>query len=328
MDTQEISQEQQLETVELGDYIRVIRERKWIIILSVVVVLATVIAGSFLMTPKYRATSQLLYQKTNLDSALFGMAIFQSYNKEREVQTGARLVKLDAVADAVRTALGSSRSTGALLAMVSVQPEGQTDVIKVSAVSTDPKEAAEVANAFSEEFVKFRRATDQRTLAEARDLVGKQLETLDVADKGSEYALMLNEKYEELRILEAMQNGGFELVEQAGIPEAPFSPQPVRNGILALAVGLVLGTGLAFLFEYLDKRIKDEEGMEREFGLPVLAAVPALGGRWKGRSGKSAESGDLPVGFPDRTSPLLEPFRTLRSNLQYSTSTVSCGCSW
>ena len=52
---------------------------------------------------------------------------------------------------------------------------------------------------------------------------------------------MLQEKYETLRILEAMQDGGFTVMREASVPGAPFTPQTQRNIILALVVGLVLG---------------------------------------------------------------------------------------
>jgi Mrp family chromosome partitioning ATPase len=79
-------------------------------------------------------------------------------------------------------------------------------------------------------------------------------------------------------------------------------------------VGLVLGLGLAFLLEYLDRRIKDEQTMEKLFGVPVLATVPLVSGRWgERRKGRS----DVSIGFADKHSPLIESFRTLRSNLQY-----------
>jgi capsular polysaccharide biosynthesis protein len=47
--------------------------------------------------------------------------------------------------------------------------------------------------------------------------------------------------------------------ESAVEPTSPVSPNIVLNGLLALAVGLVLGLGLAFLLEYLDAGADREE---------------------------------------------------------------------
>jgi capsular exopolysaccharide synthesis family protein len=333
MNTQDISQPSTSEEAELSDYLRVLRDRKWIIIATTAIVVALAVVASLLTTPKYSATAQLLYQKTSFDSALFGSPIVQSLNKERDVQTGAHLVKLDPVAERARESLleegliDETVVSQDLLDMLTVEPEGQTDVVRVSAVSDDPDEAAAVASAFANEFVEFRREADTRTINAAEIALQTKLDDLATqlaADNPPEsiidYANTLQEKLEDLGILKNMQNGGFEVVQDASVPPEPFSPQPVRNGILAAVLGLMLGVGLAFLFEYLDKRIKDEQGMEQEFGLPVLASVPVVGGTWrKRRLGKPSleQRSDHPVGFPSDRSPLVEPFRTLRSNLQY-----------
>src|SRR5215207_3508429 len=40
--------------------------------------------------------------------------------------------------------------------------------------------------------------------------------------------------------------------EEAGVPGSPVSPDPKRNILLALVLGVMLGVGLAFLLEHLD----------------------------------------------------------------------------
>ncbi len=309
------AEEERYETPELRDYLRVLGERWWVVVLSVVVVVLITLLVSLMATPQYKAVASLVYQRNTLDRALFGAQVFENVNQARDVETGAALVKLDSVAAGVKEQTGSTLSDQELLDMVNVKPEGSTDVVHIEAVSPDPIEAAAVANAFAEQFISFRQTNDRATVAAARELVKEQLDSLSSEDAASDYGLMLKEKYETLRILESMQNGGFILVQRAAPPPEPFSPQPVRNGILALVVGLVLGIGLAFLLDYLDKRIKDEKTLEREFGLPVLASVPAVGGKWvaNGRGPRSNE----PVGFKGDSAVLLESFRTLRSSLQY-----------
>jgi capsular polysaccharide biosynthesis protein len=42
--------------------------------------------------------------------------------------------------------------------------------------------------------------------------------------------------------------------ERAEIPDSPVNPDPIRNGLLASIVGLMLGVGLALLLEYLSVR--------------------------------------------------------------------------
>jgi polysaccharide biosynthesis transport protein len=300
--------------LETRDYLRVLRERFWIIILVVVIVLGAAAALYFTTTPLYQASSKLVYQRSNLDEALFGSQIFPNSNQERDIQTDADLVKLDQVAEGVKKQLNSPLSTGRLLGMVTSVPSATTNVIEIDAVATDPQVAADVANAFAQQFVLFRQNADRTTVAAARDLVKNQLDGLSATDASSSYGMMLKEKYESLQILESMQNGGYTLVQSAVPPSQPVSPKPVRMGILALALGLILGIGLAFLLDYLDKRIKDLKTLERCYGLPVLASVPAVGGRWKAKRNGRRSRG--PVGFASNPM-LLESFRGLRSSLQF-----------
>ena len=50
---------------------------------------------------------------------------------------------------------------------------------------------------------------------------------------------------------------------RAELPREPVSPRPARNGIVALAVGAMLGVALAFLLEYLDNSSRSPEKAER-----------------------------------------------------------------
>ena len=62
--------------------------------------------------------------------------------------------------------------------------------------------------------------------------------------------------------------------EPAALPGEPVSPNPVRNGLLALALGLMLGVVLAFLLEFLDDRWHSPEEMERVSGVPTFGLIP------------------------------------------------------
>jgi capsular polysaccharide biosynthesis protein len=75
--------------------------------------------------------------------------------------------------------------------------------------------------------------------------------------------------------------------EAAIVPNTPVRPDPVRNGVLAAGLGLMLGIGLAFLMEYLDDTWRSPEEVERVSGVPTFATVPefdlAKNERKKGR---------------------------------------------
>jgi len=311
MDRQDTFAYDETDPVDLNHYFDVIKARWWVIVLCVAVVFGVAVYRSTGQTAQYRATAKIVRQQGSLEATLFGTQFLQWQDPVREMATAAGLVTVEEVATQVQKDLASSRSPGELADMVTATPDSKSDVISISAVSEDPGEAADIANAFAQNAIVYRQTTDKNLLEIAKRVLGKQIDSMSKADLDSDRGRYLIQRLEELGIIEEIQTGGYSVSQRAVAPGSPFAPQPVRDAALALVVGLVLGVGLVFLLEYLDRRIKDEATMEKEFGLPVLATVPMVGGRWrKGRS-------DLPIGFADKHSPLIESFRTLRSNLQY-----------
>jgi capsular polysaccharide biosynthesis protein len=68
------------------------------------------------------------------------------------------------------------------------------------------------------------------------------------------------------------------ILTQAQVSEdpSPIKPKPALNMAIALVVGLMAGVGLAFLLEYLDNTIKNEQDIENQLGLPVLGAITTI----------------------------------------------------
>ena len=62
--------------------------------------------------------------------------------------------------------------------------------------------------------------------------------------------------------------------EKATLPETPLSPDPIRNGIIGLMLGSLLGLVLAFLLEHVSDRWKSRDELEEDFGVPTLGVVP------------------------------------------------------
>lgn len=106
------------------------------------------------------------------------------------------------------------------------------------------------------------------------------------------------------------QTGGAQLVSDAQTPSAPFKPTPERSALLALVVGLLLGTGLAFLRDYLDDSIRTKEDLERATGLTTVGVIPAIAG-WRDTADARLVSIEAP------NSPATEAYRTLRTSIQF-----------
>ncbi|MGE7592977.1 YveK family protein [Peribacillus frigoritolerans] len=56
----------------------------------------------------------------------------------------------------------------------------------------------------------------------------------------------------------------------------PVKPNPLLNIAIAIVVGLMAGIGLAFLLEYMDNTIKDEDDIERLLELPILGSIQKI----------------------------------------------------
>lgn len=61
--------------------------------------------------------------------------------------------------------------------------------------------------------------------------------------------------------------------EQAVAPDSPVSPNLLRDGLLALILGSMLGVGLALFLEYLDVRWRSPEEVEQVSGVPTFGVI-------------------------------------------------------
>jgi capsular polysaccharide biosynthesis protein len=64
--------------------------------------------------------------------------------------------------------------------------------------------------------------------------------------------------------------------EPAGPTGGPISPKPLRNGLLALMIGAVLGTGLALLLEFMDDSWRSPAEAEQVSGVPTFGVIPSV----------------------------------------------------
>lgn len=79
-------------------------------------------------------------------------------------------------------------------------------------------------------------------------------------------------------IVNLMSIDNINILAKATVAEnqAPIKPQPLLNIAIGLVVGLMAGVGLAFLLEYLDNTVKNEQDIERLLELPVLGSISLM----------------------------------------------------
>ena len=311
--------------VDLREYVRVLRSRKWLILGVVVVVLGSALAFSLRQTPTYTAEGRVLVKQ------LPGTPFLN-------VATEAEVLSSAAIAELAVLELGADVSPERLLERLEVVPvadEASTDVLDVSYSSSDPEFAAAAVNAFSESYIEHRRDTalagaraEEQALANRVEELRRQLndlsERIEAAradNRAAEVATLESERTVAAAQLGSLQQqldtvvastvgvSGGEILEAAQVPSAPTSPNHVRNGALGLFLGLALGVGLALVRERLEDSFRGREEVERGLGAPVLATV----GRYS-----LPKKGSRLVTLADERSPASEAYRNLRTNLEFT----------
>ncbi len=293
-----------------------LRRRLPLILLCTLLAAGAALAASLSQTNKYTAEASLLFRDPGFDSQLFGSSIFTTSDPAREAATNVELVSLEAVAKRTAENLqetGEADLTGPdVTAMIDVQAEGQADLVTVAATDVDPEFAAALANAFSRNYIEFRRDADRSKIQAAQRSLETNIASLEAEgitpedEDGNENEVQgLEEQLSQLQTLQALQTGNAELVQTADVPTSPSSPTTSRNVALGGFLGLLFGMALALLLERLDRRLRDAGELEAAYGLPSLAHVPVS--RALGR-----ESSESDRGFAE-----LEPFRMLRTRLRY-----------
>jgi polysaccharide biosynthesis transport protein len=284
------------------DILRAIARRWPLVLTFTLVVPAVALVMSLSQPDEYSASASLLFRDPAFDQKLFGSSFLDdSDDPDREAATNLELVSLDAVA--VRTAreLGTSRQ--AVSSSVDVDSEGRSNLVSVTATDQDPRRAARIANTFAQEFIGFRQDADREKLRQAQALIQAQIDRLDPEERLGPEGSELRDRAQQLEVLASLQTGNAEVVQNATPPSSRSSPKPLRNTLLGLILGALLGAGLAFLLERLDRRFRSVKEVEEIADRPVLATIP--------RSRQLAR-GRLSPGPVEA-----EAFRLLRANLRY-----------
>lgn len=66
------------------------------------------------------------------------------------------------------------------------------------------------------------------------------------------------------------------IISRASASMAPISPNNKLNVALGLVLGLMVGVGLAFVFELFDKTVKDNKFVSETLGMTILGTVPEM----------------------------------------------------
>jgi capsular exopolysaccharide synthesis family protein len=179
----------------------------------------------------------------------------------------------------------------------------------------------------------------RRTLAANLEITDRSLKVLedelermrtdqrDSKTRNAEYANAKNDYIQAKKVLESaelrlstetmqrsMPMSPARIWERAEPAAGPSKPKVFLNMALAVAVGVIVGVGLAFFLEYLDTSVKTMEDVENFLQVPVLAVVP--------------KNIALLVKNPDSMADA-EAYRIFRTNIEFNrpspdANTITC----
>jgi polysaccharide biosynthesis transport protein len=275
--------------------LRVLRRRKFVILAALISVPLFAFLYSSAQTKEYTASATLLFESEN-----------ETFEASREAATNEALAALPEVAVKATRELGGEETIDEVLGSVEVSSVSEmANVISIAATNESPQRAAEVANAYANAYIDFRRESDRRQFKESIAVLETRLDELPPSEASGAKGELLREQLNELEVEEALQTGRVSSVQEAGPPSDPSRPKTQRNVVLGLVFGLILGLGLAALIERLDKHVRSVEELEELFGLPIIARIPRT------KAFKNASAARMLL------APEAEALRTLRTNLRY-----------
>jgi succinoglycan biosynthesis transport protein ExoP len=314
--------------LNLQDYVRILRQRKWVVALFVVVAVLASTGYCKLQKSQYTGTSQLLLT-TQLSTTILQATNPGSAGSSNtvDVPTASEVIESKSVKNDVSKSVPNPPK-------VSVAEVGTTDVVNISTTSTNPAVAANAANTYAHAYLAVQQAQSFTALTRASKLVSNHISSLtsqitqldqQIAVASGESAVALEsqiplleaqlstyqEELAQYNFYASLNTGGGQVITPAAIPTSPSYPKPVEYGVLAAFLGLFLGLGIVLLLEYFDDRIRNKQELEGIVqGITTLGVIPVIPG-WKDKK----DAVLVTIGQPH--SAAAEAYRSLRTAIQF-----------
>jgi len=329
--------QEETSSLELRDYLRVLRRRKWIIAVTIVVCVGIALATTLNKQPEYTANGQVLIEQRLVDTLFVPGQSNSTVDAARRRANEILFMGSPRVRAKVREKLGREPDP------VGFSSDGASDVISISATGPQPKLAAETANAYAQTYLEVRKNLTTEDLQGAAEQLQTRITDLDSKIAPIDSDLTVNPpatavpgkvapptdprvtqrnalasqrdgyqtQLEKMLVgISVAQEGGSQILSEATVPTTPINSGPTRNIMAGLALGIVLAIALAFLREYLDDTVKTKEDLEAASGLTVVGLIPALPD-WKKR-----DATPLVAALQPR-SPAAEAYRSVRTSVEF-----------
>jgi len=133
--------------MELQEYLFILRKRiSLIVLITLIFTITSGVLSYFVIKPVYKSDISVIIGKSDKDDNGQKQNLNDVMMYQQMVKTYSVLAKSRKVADEVVNKLDLKMSTGAVLSMVTVAPQGNTEFLNISVKSKDPEQAMKIAN--------------------------------------------------------------------------------------------------------------------------------------------------------------------------------------
>ncbi|MEA2217696.1 MAG: tyrosine-protein kinase [Solirubrobacteraceae bacterium] len=297
----------------LADYARIVRERRWLIVVVTLACVGTAVGLTLRQQPRYAAIAQLDYAGENQSLGIVGAPTFPSRTSKELAEYGAQTILATSALHRVRKALATPRSVASLRGQLAASVDPQSNLVSVVAVADDPNFAAMLVNELARQTADgASRRLRFGYLVAANDLQRRRLK-LGLGAKDVAQSSLYDQQITRLQALANIARP-ITVVKPAQPDADPVSPKPVRNAVVGLVVGLLLGLLAAFVRDAVDKRLRSVRDVRDVFDMPVVGHL---------RNDAMGAAGPLP-GAVTLTPGDLEAFSVLRANLRHLGGDMPC----
>lgn len=257
--------------MEIRSYLATLWRRKWMIVVTAAVTTAIVAAGTWMMTPKYEATTTLRVVPASDTSTNERLGGYDPQYGDRLMNTYSEIVKSAPVMANLTQQLNLEQPP-----LVKVEIPANTELMRIVVEYSNPKVTATAANTLAKILMTQASTSHPSEEKTAQDILGEQLARLEIElnqaretyehlianspatseriesahrtieMKRETYAILL-EQYERARFANAMRANSITVVEPAVEPQMPSKPHWGINLALGFLMGLVGGLSLALL---------------------------------------------------------------------------------
>ena len=256
--------------VTLRDYLGVLRRYKIMIALLTVVGAIAGFVYASTQTPTYTATAQVNFQDPTQALGVVGLATNAIETPGQIASVAAVLVNSPSVMNQVTRELGSSASAQEAGAGVSAQVSVPSDLLQITATSSNAAFATKLADTVASVLVSQENSQAQAQFGQLARHVQREVAHMRATQNPAELAFYEDE-LGRLNTLAAFAKTA-QVTEYAPFAAASSAGR-TRSTLLGLLFGLLLGVAVAFIRDATDRRLRSAQEMKESFRLPVLTHV-------------------------------------------------------